>query len=134
MIVVDSSVWIANLRGTGSEAVRKLCAVAETDDDQILIGDLILLEVLQGARDEAQAARIERNLRRYPVASILSGRLAVQAARNYRSLRARGITVRKTVDMIIGTFCIEGGHHLLHDDRAFDPMAQHLGLQSLEGG
>ena len=129
MIVVDSSVWISNLRGTDSASVRTLRAYAETEDDQILVGDLILLEVLQGARDEAHAARIERNLRRYPVAPMLSDRLAVQAAYNYRSLRGRGITVRKTVDMIIGTFCIEGGHRLLHDDRDFDPVSQHLGLQ-----
>lgn len=59
---------------------------------------------------------------------MLDGSLAVQAARNYRSLRARGITVRKTIDMIIGTFCIVGSHVLLHDDRDFDPMAAHLGL------
>lgn len=129
MIVVDSSVWIANLRGTGSNAVRKLHALAASDDDQLLVGDLILLEVLQGARDEAQAARIERNLRRFPVMPMLDGKLAVHAAYNYRCLRRRGITVRKTIDMIIGTFCIEGGHTLLHDDRDFDPMAQHLGLQ-----
>ena len=129
MIVVDSSVWIGNLRGTDSAQVRKLHTYAETDDDQILVGDMILLEVLQGARDEVHAARIERSLRRYPVASMLSDRLAVQAAHNYRSLRGRGITVRKTVDMIIGTFCIEGSHRLLHDDRDFDPLAQHLGLQ-----
>ena len=129
MIVVDSSVWIANLRGTGSEQVRKLHALAETEDDQLLVCDLVLLEVLQGARDEAHAARIERGLRCYPIAPMLSDRLAIQAAYNHRSLRGRGITVRKTVDMIIGTFCIEGGHRLLHDDRAFDPMVQHLGLQ-----
>jgi predicted nucleic acid-binding protein len=126
MIVVDSSVWIGNLRDSGSEPVRGL---AETEDDQILVGDVVLLEVLQGARDEAHASRIERNLRRYPVAPMLSDSLAVQAARNYRNLRERGVIVRKTVDMIIGTFCIEGGHSLLHDDRDFDPMAQHLGLQ-----
>ena len=129
MIVVDSSVWIANLRGVGNEPVRKLHAYAEAEDDQLLVGDLVLLEVLQGARDEAHASRIEKSLRRYPVAPMLSDSLAVRAARNYRSLRGRGVTVRKTVDMIIGTFCIEGGHRLLHDDRDFDPMAQHLGLQ-----
>lgn len=129
MIVVDSSVWIGNLRGDSSEPVRKLRAYAETEDDQILVGDLILLEVLQGVRDEAHATRIERSLRRYPITPMLSDRLAVRAAYNYRSLRGRGITVRKTVDMIIGTYCIEGGHRLLHDDRDFDPMAQHLGLQ-----
>ena len=129
MIVVDSSVWIGNLRGTSSEAVRKLHAYVETEDDQLLVGDLVLLEVLQGARDEAHAARIERNLRRYPVAPMLSDRLAVRAAYNYRSLRGRGVTVRKTVDMVIGTYCIEGGHRLLHDDRDFDPTARHLDLQ-----
>lgn len=129
MIVVDSSVWIGNLRGTNSEPVRKLRAYAETEDDQVLVGDLVLLEILQGARDDAHASRIERNLRRYPVAPMLSDSLAVRAAHNYRHLRDRGVTVRKTVDMIIGTFCIEGGHRLLHDDRDFEPMAQHLGLQ-----
>ena len=129
MIVVDSSVWIGNLRGTGSGPVRRLHAYADTEDDQLLVGDLILLEVLQGARDEAHAARIERSLRCYPIAPMFSDRLAVRAAYNYRRLRGRGVTVRKTVDMIIGTFCIEGGHRLLHDDRDFDPMAQHLGLQ-----
>ena len=129
MIVVDSSVWIAILRGTGSGAVRKLRAVAEMDDGQILVGDLILLEVLQGARDEAHAARIERNLRRYPVAAMLDDRLAALAAGHYRSLRRRRIAVRRMVDIIIGTFCIEGGHQLLHDDRYFNPIAQHFGLQ-----
>jgi len=127
VIVVDSSVWIANLRGLDTPMVRKLRAAVD-DENDLLIGDLILLEVLQGARDEAHADRIERNLRRYPVASMLDGDLAVQAARNYRRLRVRGITVRKTIDMIIGAFCIAGNHVLLHDDRDFDPMADHLGL------
>ena len=129
MIVVDSSVWIAALRGQSSRAVLRLQAAVESEDDQILIGDLILLEVLQGARDEAYATRIERNLRNYPIASMLDESIAVQAARNYRRLRARGITVRKTIDMIIGTFCLAGGHALLHDDRDFDPLAEHLGLR-----
>ena len=129
MIFVDSSVWIANLRGMDSPAVRKLRAIAEADDGQLLVGDLVLLDVLQGARDDAHAARIERNMRRYPVASMLDDKLAVQAAHNFRTLRHRGITVRKTIDMIIGTFCIEGGHTLLHDDRDFHPMVEHLGLR-----
>ena len=131
MIVVDSSVWIGNLRGSGSEPVRRLREFADTEDDQILVGDLVLLEVLQGARDDVHASRIERNLRRYPVVPMLSDGLAVQAARNYRRLRERGITVRKTVGMIIGTFCIERGHQLLHEDRDFLPMAAHLGLRVL---
>ena len=127
-LVVDSSVWIANLRGLDTPEVWKLRAAVDDDGDQILMGDLILLEILQGARDERHAARIERSLRLYPVAAMLDEGRAAQVARNYRHLRAQGITVRKTVDMIIGTFCIEGGHALLHDDRDFDPMAEHLGL------
>jgi predicted nucleic acid-binding protein len=129
VIVVDSSVWIARLRGVDNAAAFKLRALAENDDDQILVGDLIMLEVLQGARDEALAARIERDLRQYPIAPMLDEIIAVRAAQNYRRLRSQGITVRKTIDMIIGTFCIEGQHFLLHDDRDFGPMAQHLGLQ-----
>lgn len=129
MIVVDSSVWIANLRDHDSEAVRKLRAINE--EDQILVGDLILLEVLQGARDEPHARQIEHGMRQFEVAPMLNDVLAVQAARNYRLLRQRGVTVRKTVDVIIGTFCIEHGYELLHDDRDFSPMVEHLGLQAI---
>ena len=129
MIVVDSSVWIANLRGQDNDALRKLRAIVDDDDEQILVGDLILMEVLQGARGEANAARIEQNLRAYRIATMCDATIAVQAARNYRSLRERGITVRKTIDTVIGTFCIAGGHGLLHDDRDFGPMAAFLGLQ-----
>ena len=127
MIVVDSSVWIANLRGLDTLAVHKLRAAID-EENALLFGDLILLEVLQGARDEAHADRIERNLRRYPVASMLDDTLAAQSARTYQILRARGIRVGKTIDMIIGTFCIARNHMLLHDDRDFDPMANYLGL------
>ena len=129
MIFVDSSVWISNLRNTDSEAVRKLRAIAEADDGQLLVGDLVLLEVLQGARDDDHAARIEQNMRHYTIASVLNDELAVRAAKNFRTLRRRGITVRKTIEMIIGTFCIEGGHTLLHEDRDFHPMVEHLGLR-----
>jgi predicted nucleic acid-binding protein len=90
--------------------------------------DIILLEILQGARDDAHAARIERALETYPIASMLDAGLAVQAARNDRRLRALDITVRKTADLIIGTFCIAGGHTLVHDDRDFHAMENHLGL------
>lgn len=129
MIVVDSSIWIAQLRGqTGSDVVT-LHRLVEEADDEILVGDLILLEVLQGARDDAHAARIERGLRRFPIVPMMSGDLAVLAARNYRLLRARGVTVRKTIDVVIGTFCLVGGHSLLHDDRDFDPMVDWLGLR-----
>lgn len=129
MIVVDSSVWIANLRNLDTAAVQSLRAVIDDGKEQVLVGDLILLEVLQGAHNEGHAARIEGNLRRFRVVPILDDKLAVQAARNYRMLRGIGVTIRKTIDVVIGTFCIVGGHSLLHDDRDFDPMAKHLGLQ-----
>jgi predicted nucleic acid-binding protein len=128
MIVVDSSVWIAHLRDSDTAEVRKLRAL--DDPDQILIGDLILLEVLQGARSERLASLIEQQLRQFEIASMLSPALAPRIARNYRFLRDRGVTARKTIDMIISTFCIEGGHQLLHADRDFDPMVEHLGLRT----
>lgn len=127
MIVVDSSVWIAHLHNVESAAVETLRALV--GEREILVGDLILLKVLQGARDEAHAAVIERNLRQFIVAPMLGETLASEAARNYRRLRARGVTIRKTADVIIGSFCIAGGHGLLHEGRDFDPMVEHLGLQ-----
>jgi predicted nucleic acid-binding protein len=126
MILVDSSVWIAHLRNQGTAAVGKFRSIR--DPNEILVGDLIIVEVLQGARDEAHAARLEAILRRYVFESMLGSDLAVTAARNYRALRGKGITVRTTVDLIIATFCVERGHALLHDDRDFDPLAAYLGL------
>jgi hypothetical protein len=126
MILADSSVWIAHLRGFHSPATAKLeDAIAR---EPILVGDLILLEILQGTRNEAHAGENERGLRRFEIVSLLDAHLASRAARNYRLLRALGITVRKTADIIIGTFCIENRCALLHDDRDFAPMEAHLGL------
>jgi hypothetical protein len=101
---------------------------AASGREPILVGDIILLEVLQGARDEAHATRIERGLRRFDVVPLLDADLARQAARNYRKLRDLGVTIRKTADIIIGTFCIEYRCSLLHDDRDFLAMEEHLGL------
>jgi predicted nucleic acid-binding protein len=121
--LVDSSVWIAHFRGQQIPAIATLA-----DSAAILVGDIILLEVLRGARDENHAARIEKEMRRFEILPLLDDDLAVLAAKNYRRLRGLGITIRKTADLIIGTFCIAHGHRLLHDDRDFDPMAAHLGL------
>ena len=127
MIVVDSSVWIAQLRGERTPATQALHAAIA--DGSVLIGDLILLELLQGARDDTHAARIEAMMDPFPIVPMLDVAAATEAARNYRHLRGRGITVRKTNDLIIGTFCIRFGHLLLHTDRDFDPMVAHLGLR-----
>jgi predicted nucleic acid-binding protein len=88
----------------------------------------VLLEVLQGARDDRHAQDVETELRVFRIERMLNDDVAVKAARNYRMLRGRGITVHKTVDLIIATFCVERGHSLLHDHRDFDVMAPHLGL------
>jgi len=129
MIVVDTTVWIDFFRAKDTEQTMKLRRLIGRE--LILIGDIVLVEILQGVRDDAQAARVERGLRAHRVEPMLSTVLAPKVASNYRLLRAKGITVRKTIDMIIGTFCIEGGHVLLHSDRDFDPMHDHLGLSIL---
>jgi predicted nucleic acid-binding protein len=126
LIVVDSSVWIATLRGQQTVPVTRLIEAAGREP--LIVGDLVMAEVLQGARDDQHAARIERNLRQHIVTSMMSEGIAVAAARNCRTMRALGVTVRKTIDVLIGTFCIERGHQLLHDDRDFDPMETLLGL------
>ncbi len=88
-----------------------------------------MLEVLQGMNSTVRALAMERWMRRFDVRPMLGLDIAVQAATNYRVLRSRGITIRKTADLIIGTFCLVHSLTLLHDDRDFDQMERHLGLQ-----
>ena len=127
MILVDTSVWIAYLRNDQTEAVDRLWAYTFTQD--IIAGDLILLEVLQGTRDDGHARHVRQQLEAFPTVNLLDEKIAIRAAENYRTLRARGRTISKITDLIIGTFCIERGHRLLHSDRDFTPMVEHLGLQ-----
>lgn len=127
MILVDSSVWIAHFRDEATDEVRKLRSPDVTD--LILVGDLVLLEVLQGARDDGHASRIEAALAAFPSIALLDAPLVSAAAARYRALRARGVTVRKSADVIIASFCIERGHALLHTDRDFQPFVTHLGLR-----
>ncbi|HTB37155.1 MAG TPA: PIN domain nuclease [Reyranella sp.] len=126
MIVVDSSVWIDFLNGRMAPHVERLRAILGAEE--IVVGDLMLCEVLQGLESERAARDVEALLRRFAIASMVGDANAVAAARNYRSLRRRGITVRKTVDMLIGTWCIENRMPLLHNDGDFRPMVRHLGL------
>lgn len=126
-MIVDSSVLIAELRGQNSDAVRifRAAIVQQT----VLLGDLILLEILQGAKDERHASLLQGQLGRFPTVEMLNRTVAIEAARNFRILRANGVTVRKTIDLIIGTYCILYGRSLLQQDRDFAPMAEHLGLR-----
>ncbi|MGD9613889.1 MAG: PIN domain nuclease [Alphaproteobacteria bacterium] len=128
MILVDSSVWIDHLRNTATPSVRRLRAFIP--QGQVLVGDLILCEVLQGLRSETEAIFVEATLRKFAMAPLLDPDLAIVAAANYRQLRRQGITIRRTIDLIIGTFCIERGHTLLHSDRDFEPMKHFLGLRT----
>ena len=127
MIVVDSSVWIDFFRGSATRETTVLRSLIGRG--VVLVGDLILAEVLQGFPDERQAEAGRRTLELFPVEPMVGRDLAVAAARNYRTLRAAGVTVRRTIDLLIGTFCLERGHALLHHDRDFDPMAPRLGLR-----
>ena len=129
MILVDSSVLIDQINQIITPAVRRFHALFV--QEPLLIGDLILCEVLQGLRSEAEARMVERTLSRYVIVTLCNAELATKAAANYRFLRARGITIRKTIDVIIGTFCIERGHALLHSDRDFEPMERLLGLRTI---
>ena len=126
MIVVDSSVWIDFLNGRNAPHVERLRALLGADE--IVVGDLMLCEVLQGVSGERAAREVEALLRRFEIAPMVGEANAVAAARNYRSLRRRGITLAKTIDLLIGTWCIENHKPLLHNDRDFRPMARHLGL------
>ena len=129
MILVDSSVWIDHLRNTITAPVAHLRSLI-SGEELLLVGDLILCEVLQGLRTDTEARAVEDALREFEVVSLVDAELAIKSAANYRFLRRHGITIRKTIDLLIGTFCIERGHTLLHSDRDFAPMESLLGLQT----
>ncbi len=129
MILVDSSVWIDYFNGTGTSETEKLDLLLGVEP--LAIGDLILTEVLQGF-DKDRDFNNARNLLASLTIVELGGRdIAVQAARNFRALRKLGVTVRKTIDTVIATRCIESGYDLLHSDRDFDPFVEHLGLRAV---
>jgi predicted nucleic acid-binding protein len=125
VIVVDSSVWISYLQGRRSAAAEML----ELENGaEFIVGDLVALEVLRGARSERHAATLLRGFSDHGITALLDPDLAVVAAANYRHLRRLGITPA-VPDLIIATYCIVNGHSLLHEDRDYDHFARHLGLE-----
>jgi predicted nucleic acid-binding protein len=128
MILVDSSVWIDYFRGVATPQTERLDALLEVEP--IAIGDLMLAEVLQGFASDRNFEQARAMLTALDVIEIGGQEVAVQAARNFRTLRALGITVRKTIDTLIATRCIHDGVPLLNSDRDFDPFVEHLGLVS----
>jgi len=127
MLIVDSTVWIAYFNGLENPETDYLHTMV--DKIPILIGDLILAEVLQGFRVDSDFEKARRTLGKYIQVEMVSPALALQSARNYRLLRRKGITVRKTIDSLIATYCIENEHDLLHSDSDFDGYEKHLGLK-----
>ena len=127
MTLVDSSVWIDYFKGTITPQTEKLDSLLGREP--LAIGDLILAEVLQGFADEGSFNQARKMLTSLTVVDLCGREIAIQAARNFRALRSLGVTVRKTIDTVIATRCIESGYDLLHDDRDFEPFVKHLDLR-----
>ena len=127
MILVDSSVWIDYFKGTITPQTDKLDKML--GHAPLAIGDLILTEVLQGFANERDFNEARKMLTSLTVVHVGGQKIAIQAAKNFRALRVLGVTVRKTIDTVIATWCIASGYDLLHSDRDFDPFAKHLGLR-----
>lgn len=127
MILVDSSVWIDYFNGRACAETDRLHELLSRE--LVLTGDLILIEVLQGFRSDRHFRAASELLGRLAYADLGGREVAFTAADHYRKLRRAGVTVRKTIDVAIATFCILGDHRLLFTDRDFDPMVEHLGLQ-----
>jgi len=130
VVLVDTSVWIDYFNGTPSRQTDRLDSLLATG--VILTGDLILAELLQGFARESDYRRARTLMDELPYADLVGRAVALQAAQNYRVLRARGVTIRKTIDVLIATFCITNDHVLLHADKDFAPLRRHLGLQVLD--
>ncbi len=130
MILVDSSVWIDYFNGNKTFQTDWLDS--SLGNTPIIIGDLILTEVLQGFQNDKDFKIAKDILSSIPFTSMGGRTLALESAMNYRSLRKKGVTVRKTIDIIIGTFCIHNQLILLHCDKDFDPMVKFLGLEIID--
>jgi len=128
MIMVDSSVWIDYFRGVPTPQANMLDSLLGSEP--LVTGDLILAEVLQGFGSDRDFNQARKLLTSLAVIDLGGKDIAIQAAKNFRALRAMGVTVRKTIDTVIATRCIESGFNLLYSDRDFDPFVQHLGLRS----
>ncbi len=128
MILIDSSVWIDNFNGKMTAEVSFLHN--SLGRSSLLVGDIVMTEVLQGFRHDNEFNLALRLLNSLPIVEVVNQEIGLKAAQNFRFLRARGITVRKTIDTLIATCCIENDYALLYSDRDFDPFVEHLGMKS----
>jgi predicted nucleic acid-binding protein len=129
LILVDSSVWIDYFNGTITAQTNKLDQLLGSEP--LAIGDLILTEVLQGFADDSDFKRAKSLLTSLTIVHLGGEEIAIQAAVHFRKLRKLGVTIRKTIDSIIATRCLDRGYELLHNDRDFDPFVKHLGLHEV---
>ncbi len=130
MILVDSSVWIAYFNGKVTPKTDWLNSTL--GKETIVTGDLVLTEVLQGFQTDKDFNTAKKLLLNFPFMEMLGQELAIESALNYRYLRKKGVTIRKTIDVIIGTFCLYYHFALLHDDRDFDPIEKYLKLETIQ--
>jgi len=126
MVIIDTTVWIDYLRGVSNKETNYLDR--EVARQRFGLTDLILCEILQGISDEKSLTRVLQELRNFELFETGGADLAIEAARNFRRLRQHGHTVRKTIDCLIATFCLQHRHSLLHRDRDFDHFEELLGL------
>ena len=126
MIVADTSVWIDYVKGIDVSHTNILDH--ELIYNRVVTGDIIIAEFLQGFKNDREYLIAKQIMDNLEYRDFLGKEIAIQVANNYRKLRKQGITVRKTIDVIIATFCIENGFPLIHNDRDFDPMEEILGL------
>ncbi|MBN1361511.1 MAG: PIN domain nuclease [Sedimentisphaerales bacterium] len=129
MIVADSSVWIDYFNGVATGQAE--CLHTLLAEELVLMGDIILAEVLQGFREDNDFHKANRYLATLDCARMLNRDLAIKSAQNYRRLRRKGVTIRRTIDVMIATFCIERNLALLHSDKDFEPMSKYLSLKSV---
>jgi len=130
MVVIDTSAWIEFLNDTGHEIVSVL--EYALDNELICLGDLVYCEVLQGIKNKRELNRVKSLFSTLQRDAVGGFDICERAAENYKHLRSTGVTVRKTIDVIIGTFCLENGHEIIHNDRDFKHMEEHLGLKSYQ--
>jgi predicted nucleic acid-binding protein len=129
MIIIDTSAWIEYLRGGIPRVVKKVDQCLE--EDLVGIGDLVYCEVMQGIRAPRERSKVSSLLLSLPQFDMVGFSIAEKSAANYRLLRSKGVTIRKTIDVLIGTFCAEHGLRIVHHDSDFDLMAEHIGLEIL---
>lgn len=130
MILVDTSIWIDYFNGTDSPKTEWLDRALGIEP--IIVGDVILAEILQGFRQDHAFNTAKKMLLLFPIVELVGKEIAIKSAANYRMLRKKGVTVRKTIDVVIGTYCIETKTRLLHNDSDFHPLETYLAMPTVK--